>query len=138
LLGAALGDDSVPGIGTRTMASIQVHERTTPAGRFIGERGKNTSGEGVVWVDYDAAVSMHRVRLNNPIERRADRLASPTAADNRISFGCINVPVAFFDRHIETLFAHLQAVVYVLPDVKSVQEVFGARAAASRTAGAAP
>jgi hypothetical protein len=125
LLGAALGDDSVPGIGTRPMASIQVHERTTPAGRFVGERGQNASGDDVVWVDYDAAVSMHRVRLNNPSEQRAQRLASPSAADNRISYGCINVPVAFYERHVQPVFAHHQAIIYVLPDSKSTQEVFG-------------
>jgi hypothetical protein len=135
LLGAALGDDSVPGIGTRPMAAIQEHERTTPAGRFVGERGVNASGVDVVWVDYDAAVSMHRVRLNNPSEHRAERLASPTIADNRISYGCINVPEAFYERYIQPVFAHQRALVYVLPDVKSVQQVFGPDTAAPRTAG---
>lgn len=128
LLGAARGDESVPGIGTRPMASIQPQERTTPAGRFVGERGRNAAGEDVVWVDYDAAVSMHRVRLTVPSERRAERLASPSAADNRISYGCINLPAAFYDRHIQPIFAHRKAIVYVLPEVKSVQQVFGPRA----------
>ena len=36
-------------------------ERTTPAGRFVAERGQNLRGEDVVWIDYDAAVLMHRV-----------------------------------------------------------------------------
>lgn len=126
LLGVALGDDSVPGIGSRPMAMIEAHERTTPAGRFIGERGRNTAGEDVVWVDYDAAVSMHRVRLTQPSERRAYRLSSLSAADNRISYGCINVPVAFYERHIQPVFARQRANVYVLPDVKSLQQVFGA------------
>lgn len=124
LVGAALGDESVPGIGSRAMSSILASERTTPAGRFVGERGINATGEDVVWVDYDAAVSMHRVRLNNPLEHRAERLASPSADDNRISYGCINVPAAFYDRYVQTVFAHQHANVYVLPDVKSVQQVF--------------
>jgi hypothetical protein len=131
LLGAALGDESVPGIGSRAIAAIQANERTTPAGRFVGERGRNAIGEDVVWVDYDAAVSMHRVRLTQPAERRAERLASPTADDNRISYGCINVPVAFYDRHVKSIFVHRRAVIYVLPDIKSVQAVFGAGAAGS-------
>jgi len=84
LLGLARGDDSVPGIGERKIAEILPFERTTPAGRFVGERGRNASGEDIVWVDYDAAVSMHRVRATNPKERRLERLASPTPADNRI------------------------------------------------------
>jgi hypothetical protein len=62
LLGLARGDVSVPGIGERKISDINPHERTTPAGRFISEPGRNLSGEDIVWVDYDAAVSMHRVR----------------------------------------------------------------------------
>lgn len=125
LLGAATGDGSVPGIGSRPMASIDMRERTTPAGRFVGERGRNASGEDVVWVDYDAAVSLHRVRLTDPAERRAERLASPSAADNRISYGCINVPVAFYERYVQAIFVQRHAVIYVLPDDSSAQEVFG-------------
>lgn len=131
LLGSALGDDSVPGIGTRPMAQILPAERTTPAGRFVAERGRNAQGEDVVWVDYDAAVSMHRVRTGNPVERRAERLATPTINDNRISYGCINVPVAFFESYIQPIFALRKAMVYVLPDTKSVNEVFGRSQAAS-------
>lgn len=125
LLGAALGDDSVPGIGTRPMAQILPAERTTPAGRFVAERGVNTNGEDVVWVDYDVAVSMHRVRTGHAAERRAQRLATPTINDNRISYGCINVPVAFFERYVQPIFAVGKAVVYVLPDAKPLQDVFG-------------
>ncbi len=138
LLGAALGSDSVPGIGLRPMASIQPAERTTPAGRFVGERGRNANGDDIVWVDYDAAVSMHRVRLHNPTEQRAQRLASPTADDNRISYGCINVPAAFYDRHIQPVFAARHALVYVLPDVKSAQEVFGSFAVSAQAFGRVP
>lgn len=125
LLGAATGDDSVPGIGDRPIAEVRPEERTTPAGRFNGERGRNAQGEDVVWVDYDAAVSMHRVRANNPKERRLERLATPTADDNRISYGCINVPAAFYDAQIRPIFARRTAVVYVLPEVKTLQQVFG-------------
>jgi len=124
LLGAASGDDSVAGIGERPVADVQPHERTTPAGRFVAERGHNTLGEDVVWVDYAAAVSMHRVRATEPKERRLQRLASPTVADNRISYGCINVPVAFYESTIRPVFAARTAIVYVLPETKSAQQVF--------------
>ncbi len=126
LLGAARGDDSVPGIGERPIKDIRPHERTTPAGRFIAEAGRNTAGEDIVWVDYDAAVSMHRVRATNPAERRLQRLATPGVHDNRISYGCINVPAKFFDRYVGPL-AVVGPVVYVLPEVRSPSEVFGAR-----------
>lgn len=124
LLGAAIGDDSVPGIGTREISQVEPHERTTPAGRFDAEPGHNTAGEDVVWVDYDAAVSMHRVRTNQVAERRLHRLATETPDDNRISYGCINVPATFYDAYIRPSFAK-RGIVYVLPDVKPMRQVFG-------------
>ena len=125
LLGAAKGDDSVPGIGSRPLSQVRPEERTTPAGRFVAERGRNLKGEDIVWVDYDAAVSMHRVRATNPVERRLERLATPTIADNRISYGCINVPVSFYESYVKPTVAKQRVIVYVLPEVKSMQQIFG-------------
>lgn len=126
LVGAAVGDDSVPGIGERPMAQILPSERTTPAGRFVAEAGRNLSGEDVVWIDHDAAVSMHRLRSNNPLEHRAQRMNSPSVDDNRISYGCINVPVAFYNRYIQPAFmSHTTAMVYVLPETRSMEQQFG-------------
>jgi hypothetical protein len=127
LLGAAAGDDSVTGIGKRPISQVRPDERTTPAGRFVSQPGRNASGEDVIWVDYDAAVSMHRVRPVDPKERRLERLASDDPAQRRISYGCINVPVAFFEAVIAPVLGVQRAVVYVLPETKSVQQVFGAR-----------
>lgn len=125
LLGAAKGDDSVPGIGERPIKDIKPYERTTPAGRFVAEAGRNLRGEDIVWIDYDAAVSMHRVITSNPAERRLERLASPTYLDNRISYGCINVPVAFFNAYVSPIFTgEHRAVVYVLPEVHALRKVF--------------
>ena len=132
LLGSARGDDSVPGIGERDMRDIKPFERTTPAGRFIAEAGENAAGEDIFWIDYDAAVSMHRVRANNPAERRLQRLASATAGDNRISYGCINVPTDFYDRRLRPLLSASPAVVYVLPETRSLQSLFGSPAVASQ------
>ena len=92
LVGLAQGDDSIPGIGDRKLSDIRPEERTTPAGRFVTSRGCNTHGKDVLWVDYDTAVSLHRVITTNPTEHRLQRLASPTPLDHRISYGCINVP----------------------------------------------
>jgi hypothetical protein len=139
LLGAAAGDDSVVGIGKRPIAEVRPEERTTPAGRFVSEPGKNASGEGVLWVDYDAAVSMHRVRPVDPKERRLERLASPDPSERRISYGCINVPVAFFESVIWPAMGSARGVVYVLPESKDVRQVFAGaypvRAALNRTTG---
>jgi hypothetical protein len=125
LLGAARGDHTVPGIGDRPIAQVLPHERTTPAGRFVGERGRNMRGEDVLWVDYEAAVSMHRVLTTNPRERRVERLATPTPADNRISYGCINVPARFFDRTLLPLVRSVRPpVVYLLPETRPVATLF--------------
>lgn len=124
LLGWARGDDTVPGIGTRPVALVLPHERTTPAGRFVTARGRNLRGEDVLWVDYDAAISMHRVVTHKRLERRAQRLASNSAADNRISFGCINLPPAFFDATLRPWAARAAPVLYVLPETRPWQSLF--------------
>lgn len=125
LIGAAVGDDPVPGIGEKPLAEILPEEKTTPAGRFVAEHGVNAGGEDVVWVSYDLAVSMHRVRPTVKSERRLERLASPTAEDNRISFGCINLPVAFYEQVLRPTVQQTGAVVYVLPETRSPQAQFG-------------
>ena len=124
LLGLARGDDSVPGIGERKISEIRPEERTTPAGRFVAEPGRNANGEDIIWVDYDAAVSMHRVRTSNPAEHRLQRLATPSIADNRISYGCINLPVAFYEKVVSPAFKGGKGIVYVVPDVKPLRQVF--------------
>lgn len=125
LLGSARGDDSAPGIGTRPMAKIRPNERTTPAGRFVAKPGRNAAGEDIVWIDYDAAVSMHRVRAAKASERRLQRLASPTVADNRISYGCVNVPARFYDTVVAAALRGPAPIIYVLPEVRSSAQVFG-------------
>ncbi len=125
LLGSAIGDRAIPGIGDKPLKDIRAEEKTTHAGRFVAEPGFNTDGEDVIWVDYGAALSMHRVRANNASERRLERLASPMQEDNRISYGCINVPVSFYERVLSPLVRKTGAVIYVLPETRTVQEVFG-------------
>lgn len=124
LLGLAPGDDSVPGIGDRPIAAIRPEERTTPAGRFVAKPGLNTGGESVVWVDYDAAVSMHSVRALVASERRLERLASPDPKEHRISYGCVNVPDAFFKTVAQPAFSTAGGVIYVLPETRPWQTVF--------------
>jgi hypothetical protein len=137
LLGIAKGDDSVPGIGDRPLSAMPPEVRTTPAGRFEVSMGLNAHGKTVVWVDYDAAVSMHRVINTNPKERRPHRLETPTPLDNRISYGCINVPIKFFDDVVEPSFEGTDGIVYVLPEVHAIQKMFAAAYEGSPTTHAA-
>jgi hypothetical protein len=124
LLGLAQGDYSVPGIGKRKMSDIRPEERTTPAGRFVASLGFNFYRKDVLWVDYAGAISLHRVVTNNPKERRLERLATPTPLDNRISYGCINVPARFFDDVVKPAFTGTYGIVYVLPETRSIGETF--------------
>ncbi len=123
LLGLGLGDDDVAGIGQRKLSTISPKERTTPAGRFIASLG-NDYTQDILWVDYDLALSLHRVITGNVKDRRHQRLASSTPLDNRISYGCINVPVAFYDKLIMPAFNGTTGVVYILPETKTIEEVF--------------
>ena len=125
LLGSAIGDDNAPGIGDKPIAQVLPEERTTPAGRYVAEMGMDTRGEDVVWVDYDAAVSMHRVLTTNPEERRLERLASPGPDDNRISYGCINLPRDFYETALAPTVRGEGAIIYVLPETRPAQQVFG-------------
>jgi hypothetical protein len=125
LLGLAVGDDAVPGIGNRPLSTILPAERTTPAGRFVATLDFNLKGKAILWVDYAGAVSMHPVVTANAAERRLQRMATPTPLDNRISYGCINVPANFFTTVVRPTFTGTSGIVYVLPETKSALEVFG-------------
>lgn len=124
LLGLALGDDSVPGIGNRKLSTIRPDERTTPAGRFVAALDRNLSGKEILWVDYDGAISLHPVVTTNLKEQRAQRLATPTPLDNRISYGCINVPAEFYQGVVSLAFKGTNGIVYVLPETRTSQQVF--------------
>jgi hypothetical protein len=124
LLGIGIGDTAVPGLGARELSNIAPKDRITQAGRFVAELGLDSKGEDVLWLDYEGALAMHRVITSDPKERRAHRLATSTPADNRISFGCINVPVKFHEEVVKPSFTGTKGIVYVLPETKPVHSVF--------------
>jgi hypothetical protein len=122
LLGLAKGDYSTPGIGNKPLSQIPPSERTTPAGRFVAAMGRNHKGKDILWVDYNESLSLHAVVRGTVRDRRAERLASPTSKDNRISFGCINVPKPFFYNVIRNKFSGTKSVVYILPETKKFRK----------------
>jgi hypothetical protein len=123
LLGLTRGDDTVLGIGQRRLATIGRSERTTPAGRFTAALGHDFE-QDVLWIDHHNALSMHRVVTGGARDRRRERLASPTPLDNRISYGCINVPAAFYDGVVAPAFRGTVGIVYILPDTRPIEDVF--------------
>ena len=123
LFGSAVGDHSAPGIAGLALREIPGRDRTTPAGRFVGGFGPSTDAGRVLWVDYDSAVSMHPTATGVPAERRAERLASPSPDDNRVTHGCINVSPEFYEQIIRPTFER-GGVFYILPDAASIAETF--------------
>ena len=126
LLGITPGDFSV-GID-RAPASLSLAERTTPAGRFEARPGRNDKGEDIVWIDYAASLALHRLRPAPVQERRPARLDSPTPDDNRISAGCIIVPVSFYEAVVAPTLGSHRSVIYVLPESHSARGMFEALA----------
>lgn len=123
LFGSATGDHIAPGVAGLALREIPGRDRTTPAGRFVGGFGQSIDAGRVLWVDYDSAVSIHPVATGVPSERRAERLASPSPNDNRVTHGCINVSDAFYESVIRPTFER-GGVFYVLPDRASLAETF--------------
>jgi len=123
LLGAARGDVPPAGIGSRTLAQIGPADRITQAGRFDARIGRDLH-EDVLWIDYDTGLSLHRVVTTSRIEHRLTRLATPTPDDNRVSFGCINVPRIFYETVVAPLFRPADGIVYILPEQHTPGETF--------------
>lgn len=126
LLGLARGDRSAPDIGHLRLADITPAQRITPAGRFEAHLGANLAGHHILWVDYDAAISLHPVVSANAAERRLQRLATPSILDNRISYGCINVPARFYETVIQPLFTPANGIVYILPETRAFGDLLPA------------
>ncbi len=124
LLGLAVGDDSAPGVGNKPLSAIPPGDRTTPAGRFVASVGQEPGKPNTLWVDRKDNVALHRVITGRPKDHRLQRLATPTPLDNRITFGCINVPVKFFEQTVLPAFEGTNGIVYILPEVEATRDVF--------------
>lgn len=124
LLGMTAGDRSPAGIGNKPLSAIRPEDRITPAGRYVASLSRGQQGEELLVIDYAAALTLHPVVKGEPAERRAQRLASPSTSDNRISYGCINVPVAFYNSLVSTAFARSSGLVYILPEHGNAEAFF--------------
>lgn len=112
--------------GKATGDSISINN-TTPSGRYdmnlidgskvegkgYGSSVQALSVNGKLQENNAGNIAIHRVL---PIENRQGRLVSPTASDNRISHGCINVPSDFYDTHLDS---EQDTVVYVMPETNA-------------------
>jgi hypothetical protein len=137
LLGMTPGDRLLAP-NSAAMAQMGPQERVTPAGRFVSRLAIDSHGNELLVLDYAASISLHPVVKGTPEEHRAERLASPTSQDNRISFGCINVPPAFYATYVSPAFARTKGIVYVLPETSPASALFGMPAVGTVVSGAQP
>jgi len=131
LLGLTPGDTEPASARGKAPATLALHERVTPAGRFEALPGRNLSGERVVWFDYEANLAIHRLRPAPAQERRPQRLASADAQDHRITLGCVVVDPAFFDAVVLPTLGGGASLVYILPERQSLAAGAGAGRAAA-------
>ena len=124
LLGMGVGDKFAPGVLQMDMYKTKPWQRITPAGRYFAEEDRNLQGETVLWVDYDSGIAIHKLPAKRTKQRRHERIVSPDPAEHRITYGCINVPPAFYDRVVRPYFGARGGVVYVLPDTVPLNTVF--------------
>jgi hypothetical protein len=124
LLGMSTGDILPDGIAGKPLSKIPEKDRITQAGRFFARKGYDSHDKVVLWVDFATQLAIHEV-INVPGQHRLERLDSPTAKDNRVSWGCINVPVVFFQSTLMGTFSSGKGYVYILPENFPVAEFFG-------------
>jgi hypothetical protein len=124
LLGMGVGDKALVSQDA-PMSAIPPDKRITPAGRYPSRLVTDTHGKTVLLIDGENLITMHIVAKGTPAQRRAERLASVGTDDNRISFGCINVPPAFFTTVVDPDFRPRKGIVYILPEKTTAAQLFG-------------
>ena len=133
---------STPALFGKT-AGDSVSSKNTPSGRFetkqanVSTEGYGGSAQVLTQNGQNlqlggSSYAIHRVYTKYASENRQGRLDTPTATDNRISLGCINVPVDFYDTYLNSDQA---TVVYVMPETDAGRTgVFNVVPTATQTA----
>ena len=114
-------------------SSLEGGPKITPAGRFTLEVSKDdfygTSFNLLETRDSTGYVAIHPVYLGNLKENRLERLQSPEATDNRISYGCINTTKEMFvDKLAPNADSLNGGMLFIMPDVtERTAEMFPAK-----------
>jgi hypothetical protein len=95
----------------------------TPAGRFVAATWLSIRGEGMVWINADAALTLHGIPSGISPGRAPQRLASADLDDKRISDGSLHVAGDFYRNHLSALRGQV-SIAYVLPEVLPARDVF--------------
>ncbi len=113
LIGIAPGDDATPGVGSKTLGEIGPAEKTTP--RAASWRSSAMPPDGRRCYGSTIPTASRSTYPGDAAKRemRRERLLSPEPDDNRITFGCINVPRAFYGSALRPLFQKKGGYVYI-------------------------
>ena len=124
----ALSDPTLYGKDTgdvmEAVSSLEGGAKVTPAGKFTLKARPSTyaGGQELILVeskDYTGYIAIHAADTSTPSENRLGRLDTPTAADNRVSYGCINTKHDTFINDIAPNIANLDGgMVFVVPDAQ--------------------
>lgn len=115
------------------VSSLEGGAKVTPAGKFTLKARASTyaGGQELILVeskDYTGYIAIHAADTSTPSENRLGRLDTPTAADNRVSYGCINTKHDTFINEIKPNISKLDGgMVFVVPDAQDqVAQMFAA------------
>jgi len=124
----ALSDPTLYGKDTgdvmEAVSSLKGGAKVTPAGKFTLKARPSTyaGGQELILVeskDYTGYIAIHAADTSDASENRLGRLDTPTAADNRVSYGCINTKHDTFINEIAPNIANLDGgMVFVVPDAQ--------------------
>jgi L,D-transpeptidase catalytic domain len=135
LTGENLADRLEPDAMSKSFAEQKGFKyKVTPAGRYTVSTGwDNAYGETldlneIQGSDWD--ISIHKVWLGAPAERRDARLRSPGGGDKHITYGCIDVDGPTMQQLIARLPDENHTPIYILPeDERLVDKLFQPRGA---------
>jgi len=124
----ALSDPTLYGKDTgdvmEAVSSLKGGAKITPAGKFTLKARASTyaGGQELILVeskDYTGYIAIHAADTSDASENRLGRLDTPSAADNRVSYGCINTKHDTFINEIAPNIANLDGgMVFVVPDAQ--------------------
>lgn len=113
------------------VSSLDGGAKVTPAGKFTLKARASTYAGGQELIlmeskDHTGYIAVHAADTSTPSENRLGRLASATAEDNRISYGCINTKHETFINEIKPNISSLDGgMIFVVPDAQDqVSQMF--------------
>ena len=95
LYGEAMKDKLTDAQMSKSMEQVTAEDKITPSGHWNLQLEQHPEYGPALRFGGGNGLGIHAVYLGTPSENRSQKLATPTAADNYVTYGCINVPEEF-------------------------------------------